>query len=76
MKETKKLTQKVLSGVLTLALLITGISVLSAATVQAKSDGQIMYRLYNPNSGEHFYTASAAEKVSVTNAGWRYEGYA
>ena len=33
-----------------------------------------MYRLYNPNSGEHFYTASTAERDKVKKAGWRYEG--
>ena len=33
-----------------------------------------MYRLYNPNSGEHFYTANAAERDKVRKAGWRYEG--
>lgn len=33
-----------------------------------------MYRLYNPNSGEHFYTASAPERDAVARAGWRYEG--
>lgn len=33
-----------------------------------------MYRLYNPNSGEHFYTADAAERDKVNKAGWRYEG--
>ncbi|EHF02893.1 hypothetical protein HMPREF1008_00538 [Olsenella sp. oral taxon 809 str. F0356] len=33
-----------------------------------------MYRLYNPNSGEHFYTMSFDECVQVVSAGWRYEG--
>lgn len=33
-----------------------------------------MHRLYNPNSGEHFYTASVSERNAVTNAGWKYEG--
>ena len=33
-----------------------------------------MYRLYNPNSGEHFYTASAGEKDFLVNVGWSYEG--
>ena len=33
-----------------------------------------MYRLYNPNSGEHFYTASAAERDNLAGIGWRYEG--
>ena len=35
---------------------------------------QIMYRLYNPNSGEHFYTADADERDNVNAAGWNYEG--
>ena len=33
-----------------------------------------MYRLYNPNSGEHFYTASSSERDDVIAAGWNYEG--
>ncbi|WP_240541928.1 hypothetical protein [Bifidobacterium simiarum] len=33
-----------------------------------------MYRLYNRNSGEHFYTANAAERNMLIHAGWRYEG--
>ena len=33
-----------------------------------------MYRLYNPNSGEHFYTANLTERDRVKKAGWRYEG--
>ena len=33
-----------------------------------------MYRLFNPNSGEHFYTASKAERKALCTAGWNYEG--
>jgi hypothetical protein len=33
-----------------------------------------MYRLYNPNSGEHFYTSGTAERQNVVDAGWNYEG--
>ena len=33
-----------------------------------------MHRMYNPNSGEHFYTASAYERDALVRAGWRYEG--
>ena len=33
-----------------------------------------MYRLYNPNSYEHFYTSDAAERDDVIAAGWNYEG--
>ncbi|MBQ9057658.1 MAG: hypothetical protein IJ125_00560 [Atopobiaceae bacterium] len=44
------------------------------AFAQDSAESQLMYRLYNPNSGEHFYTASSAEKNSVVAAGWIYEG--
>ncbi|MBQ9278519.1 MAG: hypothetical protein IJ224_07780 [Lachnospiraceae bacterium] len=33
-----------------------------------------MYRLYNPNSGEHFYTSNSKEKDNLVKVGWRYEG--
>lgn len=33
-----------------------------------------MHRLYNPNSGEHFYTASDKEKNYLASIGWKYEG--
>ena len=35
---------------------------------------QEMYRLYNPNSGEHFYTAKVAERNALRKIGWKYEG--
>ncbi|MBQ9608623.1 MAG: PPC domain-containing protein [Lachnospiraceae bacterium] len=35
-----------------------------------------MYRLYNPNSGEHFYTSSTKERDKLSNVGWKYEGIA
>ena len=40
----------------------------------SEADAADMYRLYNPNSGEHFYTANLTEKNNVQRAGWRYEG--
>lgn len=33
-----------------------------------------MYRVYNPNSGEHFYTASTYERDSLGRIGWHKEG--
>lgn len=33
-----------------------------------------MYRLYNLNTGEHFYTLDAKEKDSLLRSGWQYEG--
>jgi len=35
-----------------------------------------LYRLYNPYSGEHFFTASGYERDAVVAAGWTYEGEA
>lgn len=37
---------------------------------------QMMYRAYNPNSGEHFYTASYGEIEAIVAVGWQYEGEA
>ena len=37
-------------------------------------NGIDMYRLYNPNSGEHFYTADVEEKNYLASIGWNYEG--
>jgi len=33
-----------------------------------------MFRLYNPNSGEHFYTQSTNERDNLKKVGWQYEG--
>ena len=35
-----------------------------------------MLRMYNPYSGEHFYTGSEEEKDNLVAAGWHYEGVA
>ena len=51
----------------------------AAGQTLAEDDGPAvkylnMFRLYNPNSGEHFYTSSQKELKTVCEAGWRYEG--
>jgi hypothetical protein len=38
------------------------------------ADAVPIHRLYNPNSGEHFYTASDAERDGLVSLGWRGEG--
>lgn len=35
-----------------------------------------IYRLYNPWSGEHFYTSSSSESNHLVSLGWNYEGVA
>ena len=33
-----------------------------------------VYRLYNPNAGDHHYTTSAGERDALVRVGWRDEG--
>lgn len=43
----------------------------------AEGEGTMLYRIYNPNSGEHFYTADADERNGLCGGkqqGWSYEG--
>lgn len=35
-----------------------------------------LYRLYNPNSGEHVFTGETAERDNLIGHGWRYKGVA
>ncbi|HJA29820.1 MAG TPA: fibronectin type III domain-containing protein [Candidatus Olsenella pullicola] len=37
-------------------------------------DSEVMYRLYNRWSGEHFYTSDPAERASLVGIGWTDEG--
>ncbi|GFH41294.1 hypothetical protein [Pseudolactococcus insecticola] len=64
-----------------LAVLLIGASLLigstqTSATTTAVPTTQPMYRLYNAYSGEHFYTASTAERNSIIRGSWQwyYEG--
>ena len=54
---------------LTTAFLAT--SVAFGAKVHADSS---VYRLYNPHTGEHFYTTQVGEKNADVKAGWQNEG--
>ena len=61
------------------ALFVTVLSMMSCVLpVYAASDYdipyEVVYRMYNPNSGEHFYTRSAAERQSLYMVGWDAEG--
>ena len=65
-----------LAAVAVAAGLGAGAVLLPSAPALAKdsAETQPMHRLYNPNSGEHFYTASAGERDALVRVGWRYEG--
>ena len=34
-----------------------------------------MHRMYNPNSGEHFYTSDSDEAEGLAELGWNEEGF-
>lgn len=40
----------------------------------AKNQSWSMYRMYDPNSGEHVYTGSDEERDNLVAAGWNFEG--
>lgn len=47
----------------------TVVNMFAPATVEVA-----MFRLYNPNSGEHFYTGDVSEKEYLVSLGWKDEG--
>ena len=60
---------------LMLALLIGLIAVLPVSAENTEeSEAVTMYRLYNPNTGQHLYTANVTERVTCIAEGWRDEG--
>ncbi len=62
--------------VMTFCLLIGAGTITSFISYAEDEDCTIMYRMYNPNSGEHFYTGSVEERLTLSYAGWNYEGIA
>ncbi|RSX50830.1 peptidase [Bifidobacterium goeldii] len=62
-------------GLLAVVVFLLSMTCGLPATASAEDSGATdMYRMYNPNSGEHFYTADGNERDSLRAAGWRYEG--
>ena len=56
---------------------VLGLSILAGLCISTQvlaDESSKMYRLYNPNSGEHFYTASNAEQKKLIQLGWYNEG--
>ena len=46
----------------------------SGETDTTRTEAVTMFRLYNPNSGEHFYTKDESEKAGLVKEGWNDEG--
>lgn len=79
---TKNFKQLFASSAMAASLLLGNVAPVSvlahedvATSYVAETEATVdMLRLYNPNSGEHFYTGNASEKDSLVAAGWQYEG--
>ena len=72
MESRKASLRRLWAAVLALAVALVAGALAPAGALAA--DTQQMYRCYNPNSGEHFYTAKAAERDHIVSLGWKYEG--
>ena len=44
--------------------------------MRTPKSGKKFYRLYNPGSGDHLYTADTKEINACITSGWREEGLA
>ena len=51
-------------------------TIVAEFSAASTSNSISMHRLYNPNSGEHFFTASTSERDNLAKVGWKYEGVA
>lgn len=60
--------------VTTSALVTQAAGSTSTTASSASSTAINVFRMYNPNSGEHFYTSSEYEALSLFGIGWRWEG--
>lgn len=58
------------------AALIVGMGVGAFAVDSEAADAAQLYRAYNPNTGEHLYTANGNEIPFVVKNGWKDEGNA
>ena len=45
-----------------------------AIAASSDEDTTAIFRMYNKNSGEHFYTTNEEEAAHITSIGWLYEG--
>ncbi|WP_225432899.1 excalibur calcium-binding domain-containing protein [Bifidobacterium saimiriisciurei] len=66
--------KKAVAALIAFAAMFT-IAVTTTSVAEADAGGsRDMYRMYNPHSGEHFYTSNSRERDNLRRVGWRYEG--
>lgn len=81
--KVKRLAAIALAAVITAGAVPVSAAPAGSVTESSSEEGFVnnagikpVYRVYNPHSGEHFYTASAGEKNHLASIGWRDEGIA
>lgn len=77
MNRFKRFTTSLIASASTLVAFAAPVAILGqeATPVTLEDAGSVeMYRVYNPNSGEHFYTGNSAERDSLVSQGWKNEG--
>lgn len=68
--------KKAMAVLLAVATVVTGFALPQTARAET-TDNTPIYRLYNPDNGEHLYTTDANEKDELYKKyGWGYEGIA
>lgn len=65
--------KKIVKIFTTLFIALTLVVIPSTTNINA-ADSVKMYRVYNPNSGEHFYTSDVEERNNLVWSGWTAEG--
>ena len=60
--------------ILSTSAVLLAFAVMPVSALAESVGAMNMCRLYNPNTGEHFYTAATAERDTMSSVGWRYEG--
>lgn len=78
MEKNKGFAKTIDSFLLLAIVLIASLLCLVALPQEASAETQTVsvYRLYNPYSGEHFYTTDTSERDGLVQKGWNYEGLA
>ena len=66
--------KRLLSLFLAICIVMSLVPATALAAIVKNDDAVAMYRLYNPNTGEHFYTGSEVEKNNLVSLGWNDEG--
>lgn len=80
MSMTKHIMSAALAAAAAVSMAFAGASALPAYADESKTEAepiaQIVYRVYNPNSGEHLYTTDANERTQLADLSWSDEGVA